>query len=116
MVDPPSDMDQWQHEIFETPTFDINSYIQKLTNYVKNNHDWNSESANWTSAMQTYYGNDWKYQVALNLQMDGIRQTSHFTSWSNKTPSQFHNEIVDIIDNGHLPNTNNSHPSNKNCN
>ncbi len=116
MVNPSGNPKEWQHEIFETPTFDINSYIQKLTNYVKNNHDWNSESANWTSAMQTYYGNDWKYQVALNLQMDGIRQTSHFTSWSNKTPSQFHNEIVDIIDNGHLPNTNNSHPSNKNCN
>lgn len=116
MTNSPSSLNQWQHEIFETPTFDINSYIQKLTNYVKNNHDWNSESASWTSAMQTYYGNNWKYEVALNLQMDGIRQTSHFASWSNKTPTQFHNEIVSIIDNGHLPNTNNSYPANKNCN
>ncbi|WP_336731126.1 hypothetical protein [Chryseobacterium sp. VD8] len=116
MTNSPSSLNQWQHEIFETPTFDINSYIQKLTNYVKNNHDWNSESASWTSSMQTYYGNNWKYEVALNLQMDGIRQTSHFASWSNKTPTQFHNEIVSIIDNGHLPNTNNSYPANKNCN
>ncbi|PTT74436.1 MULTISPECIES: hypothetical protein [unclassified Chryseobacterium] len=116
MTNSPSSLNQWQHEIFETPTFDINSYIQKLTNYVKNNHDWNSESASWTSAMQTYYGNNWKYEVALNLQMDGIRQTSHFASWSNKTPTQFHNEIVSIIDNGHLPNTNNNYPANKNCN
>ncbi|WBX96188.1 hypothetical protein [Chryseobacterium gambrini] len=66
--------------------------------------------------MQTKYGTDWKAKVAMNLQMDAIRQTYYFTTVSTQTHDQFHNEVVSIIDNGHLPNSNNSYPANKNCN
>lgn len=109
---------QWLHDLFGIldNNFKPEAYVQKLAEYVQNNYDWNSESANWTSAMQTKYGTDWKAKVAMNLQMDAIRQTYYFTTVSTQTHDQFHNEIVSIIDNGHLPNSNNSYPANKNCN
>lgn len=84
---------------------------------MKNSYDWNSESAGWTSVMQTKYGNDWKAKVAMDLQMDGIRQTNYFAIWSNNQNRDiFHNNLITVIDNGHLPNSNNSYPANKNCN
>lgn len=108
---------QWMHEIFGMSAFDMQSYIGKLSNYVKDKHDWASESANWNSAMQNKYGSNWKNEVSMNLQMDGIRQTNYFaTKITNQTFTQFHNEVVSIIDNGLLPNSNNNFPANKSCN
>jgi len=66
--------------------------------------------------MQSKYGSDWKSKVSMNLQMDAIRQTNYFTTWSNLTPEQFHIEVKSIIDNGQFPSSNSNNPPNKNCN
>ncbi len=107
---------QWMHDLFGTITLDMPAFTQNLANYIKDKHDWNSESAGWSSAMQSKYGSDWKSKVSMNLQMDAIRQTNYFTTWSNLTPEQFHIEVKSIIDNGQFPSSNSNNPPNKNCN
>lgn len=108
---------QWNHQLFGMDAFDMDSYVEMLTNYVKNNYDWNSESSDWKTVQQTQFGNDWKNMVSLYLQMDGLRKTTHFSEWTNLNPDFFHTSIiVQIIENGNLPQSNITAPANKTCN
>jgi|SRR5690554_1632346 len=72
---------QWTHELFNKNVFEIEDYRQALENFLKNEYDWDSESAILKNILQQEYGNNWKKEVAEIWSWFGLTKTDGFANW-----------------------------------
>ena len=67
--------------MFGLSYFDTQTYVATIRNYLVTNHNWNSESAEWQTAMNAQFGFNWKNEVSDYVSMDALQKTNYFQNW-----------------------------------
>ncbi len=90
---------EWSHDIFSTNMFSTQTYQQQLSDFILNNHDWNSEPSVFVAAMQAEFGNNWKQQISEFMSWSGLSNTPEFENWKNlnNISDVYHNLIISMV-------------------
>jgi len=82
----------WTHTIFNSNVFDVETYRQKLENYLKNNFNWDAESTNFKNEAISIFGTNWKTELSRAASYIGLENTSEYTTYLNSystAPAKF---------------------------
>ncbi|WP_430413127.1 hypothetical protein [Kordia sp.] len=84
--------DNWTHELFGLWHFDVNVYVDKIKDFLLNNHDWDSEATVFKNEAISIFGNmNWKEEVATAISWIGLEGTSEYLDYLNNysAPANF---------------------------
>ncbi len=71
------------HDLFNVPTFEITDYREALEQLILNKNDWVNENPSLILLLQNEFGNDWKAKAAEYLSWKGLEKTSAFANWAS---------------------------------
>ena len=80
---------QWTHDLFNTPTFDVNAYRERLEDLIFNQHNWDLESQSFKNNAQSLFGNNWKREISKAASWMGLESTDGYINYLNGYSNNF---------------------------
>jgi hypothetical protein len=79
----------WTHELFGLWTFDTSTYVEKLKDFLLQNHDWDNENEQFKNEAITIFGQlNWKEEVAKAASWIGLEGTAEYINYIDSYTTQ----------------------------